>query len=130
MKLGSKLVCALADQLGTLLFLLDRLFESRPPFYGSSPCAAENGSCFHPGNRDSQPETSERKSHSTAVILIYKTKEPLLPLRDAARQFLDLLLVRTTRFGPLRLRSGLLAGGALQFLPFLRVFNLGGICHL
>ena len=52
-----------------------------------------------------------------------------LPLRDAACELLDLLLLRSARFGPLRFGSGLLAGCALQFLPFLYIFNLGGVCH-
>ena len=56
--------------------------------------------------------------------------EDRLPLRNAARELFDLLLRRATRFGPLRLGSGLLAGGALQFLPFLHIFNLGSVCHL
>jgi hypothetical protein len=60
----------------------------------------------------------------------YSNPENALALRLAARHSLDLLLLRSARFGPLRLGSGLLAGGALQFLPFLSVFNLGGICHL
>ena len=55
--------------------------------------------------------------------------EDRLPLRDAARELLDLLLFRSAGFGPLRLGSGLLAGGTLQLLPFLYIFNLGGICH-
>ena len=55
--------------------------------------------------------------------------EKRLPLRDAACELLDLLLLRSARFGPLRLGSGLLAGGTLQLLPFLYIFNLGGICH-
>ena len=56
--------------------------------------------------------------------------ENRLALRDAARELFDLLLLRAARLGPLRLGSGLLAGGALQFLPFLYIFNLGSICHL
>jgi len=55
--------------------------------------------------------------------------EERLPLRDAACELLNLLLLRSARFGPLRFGGGLLAGGALQLLPFLYVFNLGGICH-
>jgi cell division protein FtsW (lipid II flippase) len=34
------------------------------------------------------------------------------------------------RSGSWGLGSGLLTGGALQFLPFQLVFNLGGVCHL
>jgi hypothetical protein len=56
--------------------------------------------------------------------------EERLPLRDAARKLLDLLLLRSARFGPLRFGSGLLAGGTLQLLPFLCIFDLGGVCHL
>jgi len=53
-----------------------------------------------------------------------------LPLGDAARELLDLLLGRAARLSPLCLGGGLFAGGALQRLAFLLVFNLGGICHL
>jgi len=53
-----------------------------------------------------------------------------LPLGYAARELLDLLLGRAARLSPLCLGGGLFAGGALQRLPFLLVFNLGGICHL
>ena len=55
--------------------------------------------------------------------------EERLPLRDAARELLDLLLFRSAGFGPLRLGSGLLTGGALQLLPFLCIFDLGSVCH-
>ncbi len=57
-------------------------------------------------------------------------REELLPLGDAARQLFDLLLLCAARFCPLRLGSGLLAGGTLQLLPFLYIFNLGSVCHL
>jgi len=53
-----------------------------------------------------------------------------LALRLTANQLFNLLLRRTTRFGALCLRSGLLAGGPLQLLPFQLVFNIGGICHV
>jgi len=56
--------------------------------------------------------------------------ERRLALGNAARQFLDLLLLGATGLGLLGLGSGLLAGGALQYFTFLFVFDLGGICHL
>ena len=56
--------------------------------------------------------------------------EDRLPLRDAARELLDLLLLRSARFGPLRFGSSHLAGSTLQLLPFLYIFDLGGVCHL
>jgi len=56
-------------------------------------------------------------------------REERLPLRDAAHQLFDLLLLCAARLCPLRLGSGLLAGGALQLLSFLRIFNLGSVCH-
>ena len=52
-----------------------------------------------------------------------------LALRLAAREFLDLLLVRSAGRRPLGLGSGLLAGGPLDFLPFQFVFNFGGVGH-
>ena len=53
-----------------------------------------------------------------------------LTLRLPARQLLDLLFLRSAGLGLLGLGSGLLAGGALQLLSFLGIFNLGGICHV
>jgi len=54
----------------------------------------------------------------------------VLALGDAAGQFLDLLFLGAARFGLLGLGGGLLAGGALELLSFLGVFDLGGVCHL
>ena len=53
-----------------------------------------------------------------------------LPLRHAAGELFDLLLLLPARSGALGLRSGFLAGGALQLLAFQLVFNLGGVCHV
>lgn len=52
-----------------------------------------------------------------------------LALRLAANQLLDLLLIASARSRPLRFRGSLLARGALYFLPFQLVFNLGGVRH-
>ena len=53
-----------------------------------------------------------------------------LALRLTARQLLDLLLLRSARLGLLRLRCSFLARCPLQLLPFLPVFDLGGIRHV
>ena len=52
-----------------------------------------------------------------------------LPLRLAARQLLQLLLVFAARSGPLRLGGGFFTGGAFYRFPLLFVLNLGGIGH-
>lgn len=52
-----------------------------------------------------------------------------LALRLSASCLLDLLFVRAAGGGPLGLGGGLFTGGALYFLAFYFVFNLGGVCH-
>jgi hypothetical protein len=131
MKLGSKQASILASWLETLLSLRARLFESSLPIYEIiSRRSKKMVDASSPAASTCHRESQEERSIQLRRFFWAKAKELLLPLGDAAGQLLDLLLVRTTRFGPLRLRSGLLAGGALQFLSFLLVFNLGGICHL
>ena len=53
-----------------------------------------------------------------------------LPLGNAARCLLELLLVFAASSGALRFGRSLLAGDPLYFLAFQLIFNLGGICHL
>jgi hypothetical protein len=53
----------------------------------------------------------------------------LLPLGLAAGQFLDLFLVGAARGGPLGFGGSLLAGCALDLLPFQLVFNLLCVCQ-
>lgn len=77
-------------------------------------------------NRGSGPGATLANRPGTLLLL---RGEPL-PLGDAARELFDLLFLGAARFGPLGLGSGLLAGGALQLLPFLYIFNLGSVCHL
>ena len=56
--------------------------------------------------------------------------EDRLPLRNAARELFDLLLLLAASSRALRFRSRLLAGGAFQFLAFFLAFDLGGVCHV
>ena len=72
---------------------------------------------------------SGRRSPEASLRDLHNAVRRQLALRLAAYLLLDLFLLRTARLGLLALGSGLLAGSALQLLSFLRIFNLGGICH-
>ena len=89
----------------------------------AEPCGQHRGQNAQP-EPSAQAEPGSQENTPARVRLTQR-----LALRLAACQLLDPLLVRTTRGGALGLRSGLLAGCALQLLPFDFVFNLGGIGH-